>query len=439
MMPIQLRSIRHALIIGVVFATPAVAQSIAPIIDLPAAKTKTPTTLGGVLGIRETGGGKVLVNDAGRRRLLLYDTTLTIARVVFDSVDGVPNRYGRIGLPLIPYVGDSSLMADLTGGPQTLLVLDADGKIARTLALPVPDAGSFMQGLSGTDTNGNLVYVVSGRIKMPPAGTVGAQDFFVDSYPLMRADLNLRRVDTIAKIGKNKGEYAKIDHTDPNKIIRTIIVNPLPAPDEWAIMTDGSIAIVRGHDYHIDFLRADGAKKSTEKLPFDWRRVSDDDKAKLIDSARAAHAEQNALAERSRNAPSPPPILSESGSGARTGGGAGITHAAYDASGRLWVPQDYQVVAPKDIPDYWPAIRAGAVMADLDNHLWILPTTSAQSKNGELVYDVVNTNGELFQRVRFPLGRLLAGFGKGGIVYLLVGNKSAGFILERTKLSAPLP
>lgn len=184
-------------------------------------------------------------------------------------------------------------------------------------------------------------------------------------------------------------------------------------------------------------MRPDGSTKSSPKLPFDWKRLTDDDKQKLIDSALAAHATQNAFAAKERNAPPPPPPLANddgTGGRARTAGGAGITRSACDPSGTLWVPLNYEVVSAKDIPDYYPPIRGGAVMADLDNHLWILPTTSAQSRNGELVYDVVNTKGELFQRVRMPVGRLIAGFGKSGVVYMVVGNKKDGFVLERTRL-----
>jgi hypothetical protein len=50
------------------------------------------------------------------------------------------------------------------------------------------------------------------------------------------------------------------------------------------------------------------------------------------------------------------------------------------------------------------------------------------------VYDVVNPKGELFQRVRLPLGRAIAGFAKGGVVYLTYGDLASGFHLERTKL-----
>ena len=64
---------------------------------------------------------------------------------------------------------------------------------------------------------------------------------------------------------------------------------------------------------------------------------------------------------------------------------------------------------------------------------WTVRTTS-QSKNGELVYDVVNPKHGFVQRVRLPLGRSIAGFGKGGVVYLQVGDIRSGFFLERTTI-----
>ena len=86
------------------------------------------------------------------------------------------------------------------------------------------------------------------------------------------------------------------------------------------------------------------------------------------------------------------------------------------------------------LPDYAPPLRANATMPDLDGNLWILPRVSTLSRRGELVYDVVNANGDLFERVRVPLGRAIAGFAKGGVVYLTSGDVKTGFYLERTRL-----
>jgi hypothetical protein len=96
--------------------------------------------------------------------------------------------------------------------------------------------------------------------------------------------------------------------------------------------------------------------------------------------------------------------------------------------------QRMESVPLSEIPDYYPPIHPRASMPDLDGNLWILPTTSAQSQHGELVYDVVNVKKGLFERVRMPVGRSIAGFGKGGVVYLQSGDRTNGFYLERAKL-----
>jgi len=41
-------------------------------------------------------------------------------------------------------------------------------------------------------------------------------------------------------------------------MIGTQALNPLPQTDEWALLPDGTVAIVRGSDYHIDWVGADG-------------------------------------------------------------------------------------------------------------------------------------------------------------------------------------
>ena len=104
----------------------------------------------------------------------------------------------------------------------------------------------------------------------------------------------------------------------------------------------------------------------------------------------------------------------------------------------LWVgapmPPLADLYRASPISDFVPPIRMNTTMSDRDGNLWILPRVSSLSKRGELVYDVVNAQGELFERVRVPLGRAIAGFGKGGVVYLTSGDMATGYYLERTRL-----
>jgi hypothetical protein len=75
------------------------------------------------------------------------------------------------------------------------------------------------------------------------------------------------------------------------------------------------------------------------------------------------------------------------------------------------------VVPETEFPDFWPPVDPGALLADLDGHLWILPMTSTNAANG-LTYDVVNRNGEIGERVQLPKDYVLVGFGPHGVLYL---------------------
>ena len=96
---------------------------------------RRPTTFGAILGIKQVSDGKVLVNDARRRQLKLFDSTLTTSTVVRDSTPGSATSYGRLGTPLIPYLGDSSLIADWSTA-QNMLLLDGHGQVVRAVDLP---------------------------------------------------------------------------------------------------------------------------------------------------------------------------------------------------------------------------------------------------------------------------------------------------------------
>ncbi|HYV96994.1 MAG TPA: hypothetical protein VE967_06045, partial [Gemmatimonadaceae bacterium] len=256
----------------------------------------------------------------------------------------------------------------------------------------------------------------------------------------------------------------------------TATVNPVSTIDDWGVLSDGSIAFVRGHDYHVDLLRPDGSVKTGEKLPFDWKRLTDEDKQKLLDSAKAADdkaaadakaaaaAGKGNAANDAATAAALSALAGAGGGGGLGGGGGGgggggeqrvvvmsvgggggggpvsSSVVTSDGSGprTMNFTPEIEYVPLKEIPDYYPPIRQGAARADMDGNLWILPTTSAQSKNGELVYDVVNKNGDIFERVRIPAGRSIVGFGKGGIVYLQSGSRANGFSLERTQLVNPV-
>jgi hypothetical protein len=400
----------------------------------------------------------VLVNDAGRRRLVLLDKSLGNATVVIDSTAGAANSYGPRAAPLIGYLGDSSLFVDIAS--TSLLVIDPAGKVARVMSAPKPQDLRFLGNSPAyVDNKGRLLYrgvqmIVNNRGPGAP-GQAPTMPQAPDSAPILRADFDARTVDTVGRVKISSGTRANMVQGADGKMQLNMTINPLQVVDEWAVLADGSLAFVRGQDYHIDVTNPSGATIKGGKLPFDWKRLTDEDKQHLIDSARTA----NEAAQKAQSANSTPGqftigggppgggggeqrvMIMMAGPGGGGGGGGAATVGGSEIPGGGPPGQPMNIGAPKidfvplkEIADYYPAIRSGAAKPDLDGNLWILPTTSAQSTGGELVYDVVNAKGELFQRVRVPQGRSVAGFGKGGVVYLQSGDRAKGFVLERTML-----
>jgi hypothetical protein len=419
--------------------TPLAAQT--PAVRLiNAADASSSHAFGAVATVRQLPGGGVLVNDVQKRQLSLLDPSLAPRGVVADSASGTANSYGVRPGGLIPYLGDSTLFVDPAG--LSMFVIDPAGKIARVASVPrsqdAPSLGSSLFGNPGLDANGRLVYrSASIRFARPaaPANGKGLPTFPdpPDSAALVRVDLTTRKLDTAVffKIPKIK---MNIQQTE-NGVTVTNEQNPMPIVDDWAVLADGSIAIVRGQDYHVDILHADGTMSSSAKIPFDWQRLSDEDKVAVVDSAKAAF-------ERARTAIGNNPGANGRGGGGAGGGGGGRGEGTIVMSfrggegggirtGDTGGMPPVTFISPSELPDYRPAFTQNAARADLDGNLWIRTSATRAGAVAGPIYDVINAKGELVDRVQVPPGRQVVGFGKGGIVYLAASDASGAW-LERT-------
>jgi hypothetical protein len=393
------------------------------------AVAKTSSTLGAVLGVRELSDGRVLVNDAGRRQIKIFDPSLDNAVVAQDSVAGTSKSYGSDPAAIVPYLGDSTLFTERAS--REVLLLDHNGQVARALAMPTYSDGMVPFPIpfpppSAADEKGRLI---------ANAGTAVRQGKLADSTWSVRADLETRQVEVVGAV-HHGGAQMRSDPPQDGKRVVTMIVQPVPNEDSWSVLSDGTVAIVRGQDYHVDWLRPDGTKSATGKLPFDWKRLTDADKQKLLDSARVVWDSLMAIRNARANRPAP---RSDDPSADGAQSGRARSNGGVAPPGQQGSIQRMEFVPLSEIPDYYPPIRERSSMADLDGNLWILPTTSAQSQQGELVYDVVNPKRGLFQRVRMPLGRSIVGFGKGGVIYLQSGDRANGFYLERVRIDVKSP
>jgi hypothetical protein len=424
--------------LGAAPAPPAVAQPPA-IRPLGATVAASAESFGDLVAVRHLEGG-VLVNDVRGRRVVLLDERLGSPTVIADSTPATATAYaGRMAV-LLPYRGDSSLFVD--AATMSMLLIDERGRLtSRVMSIPRSQDAGFISGLAGGaafDHEWRLVYRAQPMPRMrPPQRSANGTMIFQppelpDSLPVLRVDLATRAVDTVGFV-KVPRPRMDVQQSEGRMTMRAVM-NPLPIVDEFAVLSDGSVAFVRGRDYHVDFVRPDGSRSSAPKVPFEWQRLSDEDKVAFLDSVRVAR-------ERMANAPGVAiPGAGAGGqaiiggaalggaAGAQTiviggpggpggaapgGGGAGGPGAA--AGGAATVA----FVTADELPDYKPAFFSGFVRADADGRLWVR-TIPTKPIAGGIVYDVINGNGELIDRVQAPADRTIVGFGAGDVVYLRV-------------------
>ncbi len=426
------------MVVGVALMVAATMRVGAQQARVPVAIVRTTATsaesFGAPLNVQALPHGRVLVNDGMRHRVVVLDSMMRVERVVFDSVSGASNAYGARPEPVLAY-GDSAIFVDAVS--RSFVLITPTGTIGRTAAAPNdPTIWNVAGSSQGLDANGRMFYrglalrragerptpLNVRMVGFEPGGPISS----ADSLPLIRGDLETRRVDTIAALRNSQARRTETSTDAKGVDWRTTFVNPFIPGDEWALLSDGTVAIVRGHDYHVDWIAPDGTVSSTGKLPFDWKRLTDDVKSHVRDSVMRVAAETDSIDDARLRA-------ATAGSGNTT---VLSRNGVSDPNATpVQIPKRRTIVVPIDsLPDYYPSMRPNAAHGDRDGNLWILPSTSAQSQSGELVYDVVNRRGELTTRVRVPLGRSVAGHAASGVVFLLNGDLTRGFTIERARI-----
>lgn len=373
------------------------------------ASTNT-ATLRSASFVREITGSRVLVNDATGRQLLLFSADLASMTRIADTTTTLPHSYGLKAKPsgLVAWRGDSMLFFD--NDRLAVLVINPAGAVVDIIApIKISDLNGLASGSFGpatTDGNGRLLYGAATPFdpyrKLPSIGGPPVIVAQPDSNVVVRADFQTRMVDTVATL-RAPVQKIVISRRSNGAFDQQVAVNPIPLADDWTALPDGTIAIIRASDYHIDWVAPDGKKSSSPPMPFDWRPISPEEKRAIVDSTKRAL--QSAQSR------------SVSASGAPSGESQPEMSFTVDAA---------------DIPDAYPSVRARQTRADLEGRVWILPTATAAASAG-LLYDVVDRSGKIVERVSLPTGRALVGFGKGNTLYLGATQRGI-FALERAEV-----
>jgi hypothetical protein len=430
------------------------AQSLPPVRQLGPVTAVAKEPLGAVTTVRHLPDGRVLVNDIVGRRVVMFDSALSLVSVVADTTSATANAYGTQPGGLIAYKGDSTMFVDPAS--LSMLLIDPSGKVARVMAAPRANGVGFLVGgpfgNPGFDPSGRLVYRAPPNFagfRQQAGGSGNRLPQFPtppDSAALVRFDLATRKTDTATFFKTPKFNVSITQSPDGGVRVNTT-VNPLPQGDDWALLPDGTIALVRTKDFHVDWLNPDGTTTASPKIPFQWERLTDEAKVAFVDSAKIAIEKQRASGVFGRDGGQVFTRTVDAGGGAgrrdgtgggdapRTGSAPGgnttVTTTAGPGGGAFGgqLPP-LTMVSPSELPDYKPAFTPGSTRADTEGNLWI---RTSQNVDARPVYDIINRKGELIDRVQLPLNRVLAGFGAGGVVYLAVRDGATAH-LERARV-----
>jgi hypothetical protein len=209
-----------------------------------------------------------------------------------------------------------------------------------------------------------------------------------DSVPAMRYDRATMKLDTLAWIQLARGNV----HISPGPSGRglsiTVGAHAYPARDDWKAMPDGSIAIVRVRDYHVDRYSRNGVRTAGPPIAF-----------------------------------TPVPVT-------------GAEKAAWRADRLSRVrTRSAGVMPPPNLPDpEWPTTMPPFVyyetFARPNGELWVLRSHKAADAR---VYDVFGPASTIIAQVALPPKTRLVGFGNGTI-YLVRRDDDDLEYLQRYRL-----
>lgn len=330
----------------------------------PTAEFQEPFTR--VATLRELSDGRVIVGDE-------HDATLQ----VIDFRAGTGTKIGRMGSGPHEYLSMARLL-ELPGDTTALhdprnaryLIINPDALPGETFRLA--DAVSTTLGGRGsiprsTDSRGAL-YFEGGPFTAERDATPAA----FDSVPAMRYDRATTKLDTLAWIQLARGNVQISPGPSGRGLSITVGAHAYPARDDWKAMSDGSIAIVRVRDYHVDRYSRSGVRTSGPPMQFTPVPVTEAEKA--------AWRADRLSRVRPRSAGSMAPSLPD-----------------------------------PEWPTTMPPFVYSETFARPNGELWVLRSHKAADPR---VYDVFGPASTIIARVALPPKTRLVGFGNG-TVYLV--------------------
>ncbi|MEK7379851.1 MAG: hypothetical protein AAB075_02430 [Gemmatimonadota bacterium] len=388
---VRTRRLAAGLVVSFSLVTTAAAQQV-PETRLAKADATFPVEFSSITGLLELPDGRVLMTDGIDQTLLRINLTTRKA----DTLGRVGQGPGEYKLPdaVFSLAGGRVLLTDLGNG--RLSIFDGSGKYLESMPIArgAPGAGMTMVLPRATDAQGRIYF---------EARPMGMESGPPDSAFVVRFDPKRSTFDTLTKVGLPAVKVST-SGTANNRNVQMRAL-PLAAADAWNVAPDGRVAVARAVNYRLEWVVPGGRTVSGPANPARPVPVKDPDKKEW-------------MAERAN------------GLGIAVSNENGRMSVTFRRGGmRMGGQQDemdsYQWPASK------PAFVTGGVWTSPEGDAWVERSVAAGVGRR---FDVFGADGKAKRQVVLPVGRRLAGLGKGGVVYLRHVTEEDLQILERYRL-----
>lgn len=363
-----------ALVVVGAWLVPSVGHAqTAPSRTLTAAVNTSADAFTNISSVRELSNGKVLVSDLVDKSVHLVDLAAGTSVQVGREGQG-PGEYGFPG-ELLPLSGDTTLLVDRIN--RRFLVILPNGKTGANIPFP---AGGLVSDPRGIDRLGRIYFqgsLLGGNFTPGQASP--------DTIPIARWDRRRNVTDTVTYIKVPSVNMSTSGGAGGGRAIM-FRAQPFSPEDSWGVAPDGSVAVARVRDYHIDWFSPTLQRSAGPVNKVPPVRVTDADKEALRRAMANGPRMMVAVGgggTSSRAAPSPPT--------APSGG-------------------------EPEYPEFKPPFLPRSVWVTSEGMVWVLRSRAASDPIP--LIDVFDQRGNLVSQVKLPADRRVVGFGNG-VVYLV--------------------
>ncbi|MDA0329204.1 MAG: hypothetical protein O2958_09375 [Gemmatimonadetes bacterium] len=347
-----------------------------------------PEDFGTIQSVREMSDGRVLVADPLAGSLFLVDMNAGTRSVIGTEGQG-PGEY-RQPDAVWALPGDSTLLVDLGNGRMISLGPDLTFGPTSPLSSGDPRSGMVIAIPQGVDAAGNVYSRSMG-------GMGGA---LADSGAVLRIVRGSMALDTVASF-KLEGRTQATSGGANDRSVQIQAI-PLSTQDSWGVAADGSVAIARSSDYHVEWFGADGTITRGAPFPVDRISIGTAEKEEWVRSQ------------------------------GQSGGGLGISVEVNNGAMSMSFQRGGGGGGGREIDQYqWPESKppfdATRLQVDAGDRVWVRRHVAA---GADATFDVFNRAGEYVTTYTLPNNKRVIGFGARS-VYVVAYDEFDLNYLER--------